>query len=354
MIFDPERQDQILAGQFVPRGETLYFDAWTSFEDRSSRNHAPAHIPYATADDYRIDATVGADLRLTAVTHVRVKTAVDGLAAVPFDLTPEMQVASAAVDGRSAEVLRHVAPQANAMDSENGLIVVVPPEPLRLGREYDFEFHHSGKVIQDSGDRVLYVNARNNWYPALGDQFAAYDLLFRYPRGMDLVTAGEVIEDRTEGAPRITRRRISAPIRVAGFNLGYYEHAAATRGGYQVDVCANRTVDPALQPEGQSAIDLQALGVLARGAPNPMAGLNRMADTQGADPLERVREIATEMASALDFMASKFGPPALPHVTVSPIPGAFGQGFPGLIYLSTMSYLKTLPGERAPANRPTW
>jgi aminopeptidase N len=45
-------------------------------------------------------------------------------------------------------------------------------------------------------------------------------------------------------------------------------------------------------------------------------------------------------------MSSKFGPPALPHLTVSPIPGAFGQGFPGLIYLSTLSYLNTLPGSR--------
>ena len=42
-------------------------------------------------------------------------------------------------------------------------------------------------------------------------------------------------------------------------------------------------------------------------------------------------------------MAGKFGPPALPHLTVSPIPGTFGQGFPGLIYLSTLSYFKQLP-----------
>jgi len=48
-------------------------------------------------------------------------------------------------------------------------------------------------------------------------------------------------------------------------------------------------------------------------------------------------------------MASRFGPPALPHLTVSPIPGTFGQGFPGLIYLSTLAYLKSLPAARGPA-----
>jgi aminopeptidase N len=61
------------------------------------------------------------------------------------------------------------------------------------------------------------------------------------------------------------------------------------------------------------------------------------------NPLERLQTLATEVASAMEFMASKFGPPALPHLTISPIPGAFGQGFPGLVYLSTLAYLKHLP-----------
>jgi aminopeptidase N len=49
----------------------------------------------------------------------------------------------------------------------------------------------------------------------------------------------------------------------------------------------------------------------------------------------------------VEFMVSRFGPPALPHITVSPIPGTFGQGFPGLIYISTLAYLKSPPGARA-------
>ena len=57
------------------------------------------------------------------------------------------------------------------------------------------------------------------------------------------------------------------------------------------------------------------------------------------DPAARLQEIASEIASALEFMAARFGPPALPTLTVAPVPGRFGQGFPGLIYLSTMSYL---------------
>ncbi len=41
----------------------------------------------------------------------------------------------------------------------------------------------------------------------------------------------------------------------------------------------------------------------------------------------------------LDFMTVQFGPPPLPYLAVTPIPGNFGQGFPGLVYLSTLAYL---------------
>jgi aminopeptidase N len=39
-------------------------------------------------------------------------------------------------------------------------------------------------------------------------------------------------------------------------------------------------------------------------------------------------------------MTARFGPPPLKTLEVSPIPGTFGQGFPGLLYLSTMAYLR--------------
>jgi aminopeptidase N len=41
----------------------------------------------------------------------------------------------------------------------------------------------------------------------------------------------------------------------------------------------------------------------------------------------------------LDFMTSRFGPPPLLNLNVTPIPGRFGQGFAGLIYLSTLNYV---------------
>ena len=257
-----------------------------------------------------------------------------------------MAVTEASVDGQPAEVLQRDSLRGTLARGGNSLFLVAPREPMHAGRDYEFEFHHTGKVISDAGDRIFFVAARGNWYPVHGLQFAEYDLRFRFPKDLDLVTPGDVVEDRTEGEWRITRRRTSAAIRMAGFNLGNYAHARVERGGYVVDVCANRALEQALAPQPVEIISMPVVG--RSGKPSPMVNVPVPANVQ-QDPLARLESLASDIASALQFMASKFGPPALPHLTVSPIPGSFGQGFPGLIYLSTLAYLKRLPNSRSPA-----
>ena len=339
VIFDPFTQEQIIAGQVNSRNDRFYFDTWTSFEARSFRKAPPVERDDVHLSDYRIQATVNPDLTLDAVTRVKVKPSADGLAAVTFGITPQMAVTSATVDGRAAELLQPDAPRMTMARGGNDVFLVFPPEPLRAGREYEFEFHHSGKVIVDAGERVFFVTARGNWYPMHNFQFANYDIQFRYPRDLDLVAAGDVVEEASDGDWRVTRRRTAAPIRFAAFNLGNFEHVRVESSNLVIDVCANRALERALQPK---VFDL--LPVLpAPGKPRRVDLTVPITPPMPHDPLERLQTLASEIASSVEFMTAKFGPPALPHITVSPIPGTFGQGFPGLIYLSTLSYLKSLP-----------
>jgi hypothetical protein len=344
LVYDPDNTEQIFAGQLVARENRVFFDSWTSFAARSSRqNPAPRTLGLETRD-YRIDATIHPDLSMEAVARVTVRPNLDNMPVTAFDMSSALVTTEVKVDGRAAEVLTSESLRFNLTRSGNNMFLVVPPEPLRAGRDYEFEFHYSGKVIHDAGEHVFYVSARGSWYPAVGIQFANFDLRFRYPREYDLVSGGDVVEDRSEGEWRITRRRTSAPIRLAAFNLGEYEHARVERGGYAVDVCANRRLERALQPRvGPIVPELPQLSGGGRRRPELPPG---PAVEHAPDPLERLQTLASEVASAMEFMGSKFGPPALPHLTVSPIPGTFGQGFPGLIYLSTLSYLNTLPGQR--------
>ena len=343
LIVDPDSPEQILAGKVVSRDNRVYFDTWTSFRTRASRlNPEPPKTDLITSN-YRIEATVEPDLSMEAVTRVKVRTPVDGAAALRFEISPAMTVSQVLVDGRPAEVLQRDSMRSNLSFGGNGAFLVVPPDPLQAGRDYEFEFHHSGKVILDAGDRVFYVAARGNWYPIHGLQFTTFDLTFRYPRDLDLVTGGDVVEDHMEGDVHVTRRRTSAPVRMAGFNLGNYAHARVEHGGFTIDVCANRDLERALQPPAVAV-------PLAPNVPSRRAPVPSMPVAAQPSPTERLQALASAVISHLEFMSAKFGPPALPHLTISPIPGTFGQGFPGLIYLSTLAYLKTLPAAEGPVS----
>jgi hypothetical protein len=345
LVYDPGNQDEISAGQIVSRDGRAYFDVWTHFPAKSSRDNSTRPPMPIDLSDYRISATVSPDLNLTAVTKVKVKTDREGVRILPFDIAREMAVSEVRVNGMPAEVVqrdevvRGGPMRPGSVGGEDSFFLVVPPMPLRAGEEYEFEFHHSGRAILDAGGRVYYVTARGNWYPNLGGQFATFDLTFRYPRDLELVTPGEVVEDRTEGEWRITRRRPAAPIRLAGFNLGDYAHARVSIGGYMVDVCGNRTLEPALRMRPlPDLLVLPSVPTRRRGggtAPPDMLVPTSLV----SNPMMRLQKLAADIGGMVEFMASNFGPPALAQLTVSPIPGNFGQGYPGLIYLSTKSYL---------------
>jgi hypothetical protein len=340
VVYDPQRAEPIIAGQMTSRDNRLFLDAWTSFKSKSMRSQTSPRVPDLALSDYRIEAAIGGDLDLKATTRVKVRSSSSGVRAVTFDISPLMTVTSATVDGRPAEVLQRESPRGNALRAGNEMFVVAPAEPLASGRDYEFAFEHSGKVVYDTGDRVLFVTARGNWYPTHGLQFTTYDLTFRHPKDLDLVAPGDQLETRTDGDNRVTRFRVASPIRFAGFNLGNYARARAERGGYVVEVCANRALERDLKPPpGLPMQDIISTQVLRR----TPGTLSEPFPATAPGPLDRMKEMAVGVASALEFMAAKFGPPALNHLTVSPIPGTFGQGFPGLIYLSTLSYLKSVP-----------
>src|SRR5579864_1048587 len=334
VVYEPRSEEQVVAGRVVSRDNMTFFDVWTSFAAAPYRKglRKPPE-PEVTLQDYRIDATMDRDLRLRVVTKAKVRMTRAGERALPLYITPGMQVSSATIDGETAEVLQTESLRSNLLRNDgNDLFLVVAPHALDAGRDYEVEFHHEGAVVEDAGNHVYFVGARGSWYPNFETQFARYDLTFRYPKELDLVTAGDIASDTTEGDQRVTRRVTPAPIRFAGFNLGVYQRAHVERSGFTVEVCANRAVEAALE------VKLRNLTATARGRKNPPAG-DAPTGTP-PNPTIRLEDLASQVASSMEFMAARFGPPPLKTLEVSPIPGTFGQGFPGLLYLSTLAYLR--------------
>src|SRR5262249_25259309 len=133
VVYDPTQREQIQAGKVTERNGSLYFDSWTSFTARSQRlKSAPPDVD-ATERDYRIQATIQPDLSLTAVTRVTVRPLHRDLAAIAFDITPQMSVSAVNVDGQPAEVLQRESLRLDGGMGGNGVFLVAPPEPLRAG-----------------------------------------------------------------------------------------------------------------------------------------------------------------------------------------------------------------------------
>jgi hypothetical protein len=345
LYYDRRALEQIVIGKLNSRDGQLFFDVWSSFVAKHFRNVANVTPePDFVMSDFRIEATVQQDLGLQVVTRVRIKAGSAPLTVLAFDIAESMKVSAASVDGTPAEVFQRESARSDLMRNvDNEMVLIVPSEPLEAGKEHELEIQHAGKVIFEAGNQVYYVGARANWFPENGRQPAKFDLTFRYPKELDLVTAGELVDEHVEGDWRITRRKTTSPIRMAGFNLGRYQRVRTSHDGYTVEVCANRSAEPGLGAKRTTPIIDLPPRSSARGP-----GIINLAPAPPPNPASRLQELASEIMSALEFMAADFGPPALPNLTVSPVPGRFGQGFPGLIYLSTMSYLA--PQEQAIRN----
>ena len=80
-------------------------------------------------------------------------------------------------------------------------LYVVLPAPSESGTEFTLHFHYRGNVIENAGNGVLFVDARESWYPAL-----------RGPRGLCQLRshhalAAQIAAGRHGNQARRTRRR---------------------------------------------------------------------------------------------------------------------------------------------------
>ena len=339
VLFDPYLREQIFVGKLAYRDNRTYFDTWTSFPSRSARSTASAIAPRFALDNFRIESTIDESLKLTCVTRLTVTPKQGSGAAIPFGISRKMRVTQASIDGRPVEVFARESLRSTliaANDNEDFLLV--PDTPLDIGKPHEVEVHHEGEVIQKAGEGVYYVTSRGTWYPRVGTDFATYDLTFRYPKNLTLVATGNPVDDRIDGNWHITRSKTEGPIRFAGFNLGDFRSVSITQSGFKIDVYANRHVEAALQPKSLPPVMFPPADPFSRNRRSVPASILAAAPPP-LDPAARLALLAKNVVDALEFMTGQFGPPPIRQLAITPIPGGFGQGFPGLIYLSTMAYL---------------
>lgn len=357
VVIDPRNHEQVTLGQSVWREGQRFYEIWSRFAGRRFRSRERKPVPrLGRLENYRIEAHLGADLGMRVLTSADFLTENSTERLFAFELSRKLRVQKVSVDGKESEFIQYGESSAgDTVRHDSNLIAVALPDGIENTPSHRIEFHYEGKVVNDAGNGVYYVGSRASWYPRRENPFSHFELTFHYPEVLDLVATGTQIETSASDGVRTSIFKTESPIRLAGFNLGAYARAHHDIGEYRIEVCANKEVEKSLQPKSQLPMiwspPTPALGQSRRRAATSSTIVAAPAPERMPSPASRLEYVASDSAEAFSFFLERFGPPATSKIVISPIPGGIGQGFPGLVYASTLSYFR--PDDAPLAGRST-
>ena len=335
ILADQWRMENMLIGQPRKLGQASFYDAWSSY---AVAGFQPPKLPFH-AERYAVDTTIHADNSLGGTATVEFRALAGSEQFLFIELARALKIDSIALDSGGPipffqnEGLTEQELRTRGDDS----LCVFLPKAYAAGETFRLNFKYHGNVISNAGNGVLFVGARESWYPHYGDtaEFSLYDLRFHWPKHLRLVATGEKSDEKEEGNSRSARWQTEIPVTQAGFNLGEYAVASLASGNHTVDLYANKMLEEAV------------MALLTKPTPQLEPGLHRPSIIPNVNvmgpptpsPADALKHLAREVDTSIHFYERYSGPFPFRHLSVSQIPGEFGQGWPGLVYLSTFSFL---------------
>lgn len=296
--------------------DTNDFHGWTAYKMGGADSAAiavPTHIT-----DEAIDIALDKSGKLTCAATVSLTVNRPGLRVIHFDLFPTLRVSGVYSDtGAPLDFIQ----EDKKRDPD---FSVELPHGLVAGTSTRLLIKYSGPdAVQREGEGVydLVHAARESWYPSgheVSGDFANYKLTFHLPRGLEAVATGNQIAHDRDGNVERYVWQTSAPLPVAGFNIGEFKtEELKTPQGFAVDGFANTNL-----PDWIANAANQGNGSLATppGLKNQVSqgnvAIQIYSDYFGKLPYNHVS--LTEQTSCLD-----------------------GQGWPTMVYLPICAFWDT-------------
>jgi hypothetical protein len=347
VVFDSQRDEQFLLGQLHKTPEGAFYDVWTSHR---VAGFSPPPLAFH-ALNYTMETTISANNSLEATTAIRMRAVTGTERVLSFQLSRSLAIDSVTNEqGGSLPYFQNEGMNLQERSARgNDFLNVVLPQPPAPRQEFTLHFHYRGSIIQSAGNGVLFVGARDSWYPRFGDsaEFSSYDFVMRWPKKLRLIATGTKIDEHEESDFRVGHWKSEKPLSVAGFNLGEYVTFSVVSGTRSIDIYANRELEENLRKRLSAREEEDPLSSRAERFGPGKTGHPIVLPPAPPSPADALKQLGKEIDSSIRFYENFSGPFPFQNLGVSQIPGTFGQGWPGLLYVSTYSFLPSEAQRRA-------
>jgi hypothetical protein len=352
--YDSLLQEQVAAGQHKHVDAEDYYDVWASFavpslgdpkaiSDRSKDDELSA-VDFDITD-FNIDARIKPVKELEAKATLNVVARQKSKRVLFFELSRLLVVSQVLADGKPVEFVHNQAVEGSHLAKQgNDAIAVILPESLGKGQKMQLTFQYSGSVLSEAANGLLYVGERGTWYPNRGFAMASFELKFHYPVAWTLVATGRRTQASTVGGEQTSKWITERPVPIAGFNLGKYSQNVNRAGSVAVTTYATINVERGFPGTTDVANSLTPPVPVTHGVA-PGEGLRTFSiilppsPSQPPSPAVNTQAVGATSAKAVEFYARYFGPYPYGELAITQMPGTASQGWPGLIFLSTYSFL---------------
>jgi hypothetical protein len=333
--FDALEPEEVNVGRWTESEGFKGYETWLSFPAGNRSASDAFRDPLAKEDflirGYQIDARVTSGAELSATSRVRLEFRAGGDRVLLFNLDANLRLDSVKdAQGAALPFFQPREPK-DRFPTYGDYVAVVLPQPPQAGQEQTLEFHYGGKHVIRNVGTGNYFCPSYGWYPGRPNSFASradFQMTFRTPKKLTLVATGSKTGETSDGKETVTTWKSDIPLAVAGFAFGDYKLNSQKVGTVDLDVYANRDPDEFL-----STVQMY----LHPNAPGSEAP--QVMPTGDLNPAATIKTMTTEFGNSLRVFQDYFGPFPYSHLAVTNIPYSYGQGWPGLLYISVLSFL---------------
>jgi hypothetical protein len=316
-IHHPEWDEEITVGQFVPislekraerrirrelereqrRGRLIgvrledlgQWDTWLSATIRNAEGKAISSVAGFEPRQYVLELDIAdRSLRLSGKARIELMTRSGQRQVVRLQLHSDLVVHRVAAGGTPAPYFR----------SGPDLYVYLgsPPAP---SESVSVTVEYSGELLEKMGRRTTALRDTAGWYPHAGTlDRARYDVTFRWPRGLGLLSAGKRVDGGMLDGRQWERRTLDFPSSAFSFEVGRFLKDTFQAGHVAVTV--------AYDPEGRSL------------------------------DMEIREEIRNAVRDSLLYFEESYGRYPLDDLVVVTVPRDFSQSHLGFVTLSNL------------------